>query len=297
MRAKRHQVRIKVQKYTVDMFHAEYPDDDACLDKVFQNRFPNGVECEKCGLKDCFHRVPGRKFYACVCGFSISPTAGTIFHKSPTPLKTWFFAMFLISSSRNGVAALELQRQIGVTYKCAWRMMHQIRSLMGEELPYMTGTVEVDETYVGGKRKGKRGRGAAGKTVVVAALERGGNVLPVVVERTDAQTVESVIELAASKEAKIMTDEYSSYNGVEAAGYAHDTVNHGAEQWTKGDVHTQNIEGFWSQMKRSIDGTHHHVSKQHLQKYADEYAFRFNRRHSEQPMFSHLVSQMVEKPV
>ena len=168
---------------------------------------------------------------------------------------------------------------------------------MSEEPAYMTGTVEVDETYVGGKRPGKRGRGAAGKTAVVAALERGGNVLPVVVEHTDAATVMSVIDLAADKSAKIVTDEYASYNGVKAAGFEHDTVNHGAKEWTKGDVHTQNIEGFWSQMKRSIDGTHHHVSKQHLQKYADEYAFRFNRRKSSTPMFAHLVSQLAEKPV
>ena len=135
-------------------------------------------------------------------------------------------------------------------------MMHQIRGLMSEEVPYMTGTVEVDETYVGGKRKGKRGRGAAGKIAVVAALERGGNVLPAVVENTTAATVESIVELAADKSAKINTDEYASYNGLQALGYAHDTVSHGDEQWTKGDVHTQNIEGFWSQMKRSIDGTH-----------------------------------------
>jgi transposase len=298
MRAKRKQFRAKVAKYTVDMFHAEYPDDAACLERVFQSRFSNGVQCEACGLKDSFHRVPNRKFYACSCGFQISPTAGTIFHKSPTPLKTWFFAMFLMSASKNGVAALELQRQIGVTYKCAWRMCHQIRELMGEELPLFTGTVEVDETYVGGKRQGKRGRGAEGKTIVVAALERGGGVAPFVVSQANAETAENLLAITTDKEAaKINTDEYGAYHGLKAAGYNHDTVNHSQEQWTKGDVHTQNIEGFWSQMKRSIDGTHHHVSKKHLQAYADEYAFRFNRRRSETPMFSHLVSQLAEKPV
>ncbi len=296
MRAKRKQVRVKVQRYTEAMFHAEYPSDDACLDKIFRSSFDGAPKCEKCEREDSFHKVPNRKFYACICGHQISPTAGTIFHKSPTPLKTWFFVMFLMGCSKNGVAAKEVERQVGVTYKCAWRMCHQIRELMGEELPYMFGTVEVDETYIGGKRPGKRGRGANGKTAIVAALERGGNVLPVVVENTTAATVEAVIALAADKSAKINTDEYGAYNGLEAAGYSHDTVNHGSEQWTKGDVHTQNIEGFWSQMKRSIDGTHHHVSKKHLQAYADEFAFRFNRRRSETPMFSHLVSQLGVKP-
>ena len=117
------------------MFHAEYPNDEACLQKIFESGFENGVVCEKCGLKDGFHLVPGRKFYACVCGSAISPTAGTIFHKSPTSLKTWFLVMFLMSASKNGVAAKEVERQVGVTYKCAWRMCHQIRALMGEVCP------------------------------------------------------------------------------------------------------------------------------------------------------------------
>lgn len=294
MRAK--QVRVKAEKYTIRDFNQQFPDDAAVLAHIFATRYNGKLKCEKCGLVNHFHPVTGRRSYACDCGFQVYPTADTAFHKSPTPLKTWFYAIFLMHTSRNGVAALELQRQIGVTYKCAWRMMHQIRGMMSEEPAFMTGTVEVDETYVGGKRPGKRGRGAAGKTAIVGALERGGNVLPVVVERTDAQTVESVIELAASKEAKINTDEYGAYNGLTKLGYAHDTVCHGAEQWTKGDVHTQNIEGFWSQLKRSIDGTHHHVSKKHLQKYADEFAFRFNRRKSTVPMFSSVVSQLAERP-
>ena len=204
---------------------------------IFRRRYPNGLTCD-CGRTDKFTPIAGRRAYSCICGFQVYPTARSIFHKSTTPLKTWSLAMFLMQASRNGVAALELQRQIGVTYKTAWRMMHQIRGLMSGEVPYMTGTVEVHETHVGGKRKGKRGRGAAGKTAVVAALERGGNVLPVVVEDTTARTVEAVIELAADKSAKINTDEYASYNGLTELGYAHDTVSHRDEQWTKGDVHT-----------------------------------------------------------
>ena len=295
MRAKR--VRVKVEKYTIRQFEAQFPDDAACLAHIFASRYPDGLACEKCSRVNQFTPVAGRRSYACPCGFHVYPTADTIFHKSTTSLKTWFFAIFLMSASKNGVAALELQRQIGVTYKTAWRMCHQIRELMAEEVPTMRGTVEVDETYVGGKRPGKRGRGAAGKTIVVGALERGGNVAPFVVERANAETAENLLEVTTDKEAaKIVTDEYGAYHGLKAKGYDHDSVNHGAEQWTKGDVHTNGIEGFWSQMKRSIDGTHHHVSKKHLQKYADEYAFRFNRRHSPRPMFSSVVSQLAERP-
>lgn len=295
MRAK--QGHVKVEKYSIVDFGVQFPNEVSCLAHIFKMRFPDGLTCEKCARKDQFHPIAERRSYVCNCGFHVYPTAGTIFHKSPTPLKIWLFVMYLMGASKNGVAAKEVERQTGVTYKTAWRMCHQIRALMSEEPAFMTGTVEVDETYVGGKRKGKRGRGAAGKTAIVAALERGGSVFPVVVERTDAATVEAVIDLAATKDAKIVTDEYGSYNGLKAAGYAHDTVNHGSQQWTKGDVHTQNIEGFWSQIKRSIGGTHHHVSKKHLQAYADEYAFRFNRRRSEVPRFRHLISQFAEKPV
>ena len=295
MRAK--QVHTKVERYTIKQHNEAFPDEASVLAHIFARRYPNGLTCEKCQRVDMWTAVEGRRSYACPCGFQIYPTADTIFHKSTTSLKTWYFAIFLMSNSKNGIAALELQRHIGTTYKTAWRMCHQIRELMAEEVATMRGTVEVDETYVGGKRPGKRGRGAAGKTIVVGALERGGNVAPFVVSQANAETAENLLIVTTDKEAaKIVTDEYGAYHGLKAKGYDHDSVNHGAQQWTKGDVHTNGIEGFWSQMKRSIDGTHHHVSKKHLQKYADEYAFRFNRRKSEAPMFRHVVSQLAEQP-
>ena len=202
-----------------------------------------------------------------------------------------------MTASKNGVAALELQRQIGVTYKCAWRMMHQIRELMTEELPPMKGTVEVDETYVGGIRPGKRGRGAAGKTIVVAAVERGGNVAPFVVEKANTETADNLLAVTTDKSAKIVTDEYAVYHGLKKKGWDHDSVCHGLEEYVRGDVHTNTVEGFWSQMKRSIDGTHHGVSRRHLQRYADEFAFRYNRRRSKVHMFHCLVGQLAGTPL
>ena len=289
-------VRQKAEKYTIKQFNAQFPDDASCLAHVFRERHPNGLTCSKCGRENKFTPVAGRRAYACPCGFQVYPTAGTVFHKSPTPLKTWFLAIFYMSASKNGVAALELQRHICVTYKCAWRMMHQIRKLMGEELPAFKGTVEVDETYVGGKRPGKRGRGAAGKTIVVGALERGGNVAPFVVTQANAETAEALLAVTTEPTAKIVTDEYGAYHGLKRKGYDHESVNHGREEWVRGDIHTNTIEGFWSQMKRSIDGTHHGVSRKYMQAYADEYAFRYNRRRSTTPMFSHLVSQLADSP-
>jgi len=148
-------------KYTINDFNAQFPDDRACLEFIFDTRFPDGGTC-KCGKTNCFHPVKNRRSYACAwCGAQVYPTAGTIFHKSETSLKTWFFAMFLMSSSKNGVAALELQRQTGVTYKTAHRMGHKIRQLMQSGGDLFTGIVEADETYIGGKNRG-RGRGGWG---------------------------------------------------------------------------------------------------------------------------------------
>lgn len=171
--------------------------------------------------------------------------------------------------------------------------MHQIRKLMSETPAPFSGTVEVDETYCGGRRPGKRGRGAAGKTPVFGILERGGNVSATVVENTRAVTVLPIVAECVAPGTAIMTDDYSAYHRLTQEGrYTHQVVAHGRGEWARGKVHTNGIEGFWSQMKRSIDGTHHHVSGKHLQKYADEYSFRYNRRKSSTPMFVHLTSKL-----
>ncbi len=293
---KNKQFRPKVERYTIGQFHAQFPDDAAVLAHIFSNRYPNGLTCEKCGRENKFSPVAGRRAYACNCGFQVYPTADTIFHKSPTPLKTWYLAMFYMAASKNGVAALELQRHIGVTYKCAWRMMHQIRKLMAEEVPTMKGTVEADETFVGGYHPGVKGRGAKGKTVVVGVLEREGNVAATVVAKPDSATILPLIVNQVEPGAKVVTDEYGGYANVTKAGFKHERVHHGKAEWARGDVHTNNIESFWSQMKRSIDGTHHHVSRKYIQAYANEYSFRFNRRRSDAPIFVHLVGQLAERP-
>jgi len=140
------------QKYTIKDFNKQFRTDAACLEYIYQQRYPDGgATCETCGKKGHFHAVEGRRSYACMCGTQIYPTVGTIFHKSPTSLKTWFFAMFLMTCSKNGVSAKELERQLGVTYKCAWRIAHQIRQLLKEGGVELSGIVEADETYVGGR--------------------------------------------------------------------------------------------------------------------------------------------------
>lgn len=285
---------VKKEKFTVTQFHKEYPDDDACLHQIFLNQYGSATECPDCGKAFKYYKVTGRKVYACQsCGHQISPLANTIFHKSSTSLKNWFFAIFLFSASKNGVAAKELERQLGVTYKCAWRMGHQIRKLF-EENPGspLSGVVEIDETMIGGKRKGKRGRGAEGKTVVFGMVERKGRIKTQVVDDVKRKTLQPIIESNVEKGSTVCTDELKTYNNLNKLGYDHDSVNHGRKQYAKGSTHTNTAEGYWSQLKRSIDGTHHHVSKKHLDKYADEFEFRYNHREDTSPIFRTVVSRV-----
>jgi transposase-like protein len=269
-------------KYTIKNLKNDFPNDDACLDFIFKNRWPKGLTCPNCEKKDFYH-VKGRKSYACKCGYQVSPTEGTIFHKSSTPLTLWFHAIFLMSQSKNGVAAKELERQLGVTYKCAWRMAQQIRLLMSDDDGPLGDNeiVELDETYVGGKAKGKRGRGAANKTPVFGAVERNGKLKTKVVLNVRKLTLMPLIKDMVADNSVIVTDESNSYNDVKKVGHLHESINHSKGQYVDGDVHTNTIEGFWSQFKRSVHGTYHSVSRKHLQLYLDEFSFRYSHRKSD----------------
>lgn len=283
-------------KYTIKDFQKQFPTDDVCLEYLFNKYYGEDYKCPSanCGHSNCFYRVKKRKCYTCSwCGYQVHPLAKTIFHKSDTKLTLWFYAMFMFSSSKNGVSALELERALGVTYKCAWRMAKQIRSVMVQTSSKLQGVVETDETYVGGKGKNnKRGRGAENKTPVFGLSERKGNVMAKVVVDTKRKTVMPIIRQNVAIGTKVMSDEYLPYQSLGKEGYAHQTVNHGTKEYVRGNVHTNSIEGFWSQLKRSIDGTYHAVSPKYLQNYVDEFAYRYNHRLYPVPLF-HLMLENV----
>ena len=290
-----------MEKYTIKHFERQFPDEDSCLEFIKQARWPDGVHCTKCDKVTGHYRIKGRKVYSCeFCGVHVSPTADTIFHKSSTSLKTWFHAMFLMASTRTGISAKQLERETGVTYKTAWRMFTQIRKLMAQEDGIsLFGEVEVDETYVGGKEANKHsskklraGRGPVGKTVVVGLVERKGNAVVEVQPDSKASTIVSMIqEHVHPYDATIYTDEHGAYNHLSSLGYAHETVVHSAKQYVAGRAHTNNIEGFWSNTKRGIDGVHHAVSPKYLQGYLDAYVYRFNHRSDLAPMFVQLLER------
>lgn len=282
---------MSAPKFTFQQFLKRFPNDDICLQYIFDKRYKKLTHCPDCAAETKFHRIKKRKVYSCQhCGFQISPTAGTIFHKSRTPLTSWLFAVLLFANSKNGVSAKELQRQVGVTYKTAWRMGHLIRSLMDEGKDiFMGGTVELDETLMGGrKRGGKRGWGAD-KPCVFGMVQRktlnsdgkmidGGKIRTVVVPNRKASTLVPIIVEHVDEDATVYTDEFGGYNKLSREVAEHDKVQHSKYEWVRGDVHTQTIEGAWSIRKRSIRGTYTSVSPKYLQAYLNEFDFRYNHR-------------------
>ena len=284
-----------MEKYTIESFRNQFPNDDACLDFLKESRWPDGITCSTCKRVTKHFRISGRKCYGCeFCGTQIYPTAGTIFHKSPTPLLSWFHAIFLMASTRTGISAKQLERELGVTYKTAWRMFDKIRKLMSQDDVILWGEVEVDETYIGGRRPGKRGRGAAGKSVVAGIVERKGQAVVKVVPDVKAETLLPMIQEHVPPGATVYTDELKSYRRLSSLGYAHKTIQHQAKEYVVGRTHTNNIEGMWSNVKRGIDGVNHAVSPRYLQSYLDAYVFRFNHRSDETPMFVQLLGRAVE---
>ncbi len=290
-------------KYTRKQFQAQYPDDSACLQAILQRRYGNAEACPQCGIAGKLTRVEGRRAFACMEGCHIYPCAGTIFEHSSTPLTDWFYAIYLITATRNGVSAKELQRQLGVTYKCAWRIGHQLRDLMSardkaNNPGQLSGHVELDEAYVGGKLKGRRGKGAylKNKTTVFGMVQREGTFRGKVVPDEKRQTVFPIIMDNIAAGSTVTTDTHGIYDTLGKLGYKHRTVNHQIEEWVRGIYHTNNIEGFWSHLKRGISSTHISVSKKHLQRYVDEFAFRYNNREAPAEMFHRMLAQ-ISKPI
>lgn len=291
-------------RYTFKQFDQDFPTDNACLEQIKEQRFPGGItECHKCEKPRKHYRVKGRTSYACeTCGNHIYPLAGTIFEKSSTSLRTWFHAMYLIGSTRCGISAKQIQRETGVTYKTAWRMFHQIRKLMGEEIQLGgsgSAGVEMDEMYHGGRRKNEAGRMLRGdlskKTTVTGIVERKGRIVARVSPELTMAAIGAVVKQYVLPETVIFTDEFASYQALpwmEGMGYQHRRINHSQKVYVSGDVHTNTIDGFWSLVKRGIGGVYHSVSAKYLQSYLDEYSFRYNRRDSGNLVFSSILERV-----
>jgi len=283
---------------TIQDFFKNFPDDDTCLEHLFKTRFGVDVACDRCGEVGKFRRLRKVPAYTCNCGQHIHPMAGTPFAKSRTSLQKWFYAMYLFTASRHNVPAKELQRQLGVTYKTAWRIGHELRKYMAtvDGDPPLSGHVEVDETYVGGKPR-FRGKGNVGKqhyrnrkTAIFGMVERNGDIITRVVPNAQRNTLIPIIADNVEQDSMISTDEWHPYKALPAAGYGHQIVKHRAGEYVRGTAHTNTLDGLWSQLKRAIRGTHVHISGKHMAKYLGEFEFRYNLRKSPELMFDRLLA-------
>lgn len=292
-----------MSKFTIKEFRKQYPNDAACLDRIFQIRYGKIDSCPSCGHIADFRRVTTRKCYQCrFCYHQLYPCAGTIFHKSSTPLTYWFYAIWLLIVTRNGVSAKTLERNLGVTYKCAWRILHKIRNLMGnDDISRLTGFVELDETYYSTYRdkknknqisKNSHGRSTDDKTPIFGMVERRGKVIAKVVDDVKKETLYPIIESKVDKQAKVFTDEYPGYVNLHTLGYNHGMIKHELKRYREGEISTNTIEGYFSQIKRMIGGTHTWVSQKWLQNYVNEACFRYNHRGKGNDMFNTLIGYL-----
>ncbi|HLX57948.1 MAG TPA: IS1595 family transposase [Ktedonobacteraceae bacterium] len=278
-----------------------FSSEEAAYELIESIRWPAGPICPHCGSVDHAYfltpengyrttstgKVSYRRVWKCAdCRQQFSVLVGTIFEDSKIPLSKWLLAIHLLCQGKNGVSAHELHRTLKITYKSAWFMAHRIRYAM-ERQPLagmlatddqLTGIVEADETYIGGKARGKRGRGAANKTPVVTLVERNGEARSQVMEHVTGKNIKQTLEVQVSKDALLMTDELNVYTEAGKSFASHETVEHGKGEYVRGKAHINTAEGYFSQLKRSIDGTHHHVSAHHLHRYLGEFDYRYNTR-------------------
>ncbi|MCW3128200.1 MAG: family transposase [Bacteroidetes bacterium] len=267
-------------------FQKEFNTDEKCREHLEQSRWNGTPACPFCGSTGV-HRFPNGKIFKCRdCRKKFSVTVGTIYENTKIPLTKWYLATYILTTHSKGISSLQLANMLDVTQKTAWFLNHRIREMLTEKAPQLlTGTVEVDETYVGGSDRNRhqhKKKGKDAKTMVVGAVQRGdednaSKVTTAIIPATTKENVTEFILANVQAGSNMVTDESKAYNKVKK-NYTHDTVNHRAKEYVRGNVHTNTIEGFWSLLKRQIDGIHHSVSPQHLGRYCNESAYRYNNK-------------------
>jgi len=291
----------------------KFPTEESVIEYYIKVRYPDGVYCRHCGSVSVYHRTSRPKVFNCRdCNNTFSPFTGTIFEKSSTDLRKWMYAIHLFLNGKKGISGLQLQREIGVTYKTAWRMLQEIRIAMGnaEQQEFFDTIVEIDETYVGGKPrkhvhkdddepKNKRGRGT-NKTPVVGVIDRVNKKVFAKISLPNSQgcklTANQLIDVlkTVSKQENrniIVSDEFTSYRSLARHDFVHLKIDHSKAFSDGNGTHTNNIESFWATLKRGIFGIYHHISVNYMQRYVDEFCFRYNNR--ENDMFTMILKQSV----
>jgi len=273
-----------------------YGDEKKCQDYLQGLKWPDGVKCPRCGSEKV-SQIKKRDQYDCdKCRYQFSVTAGTIFHDSHLPLWKWFLAIYLMTESKKGISANQLKRSLNISYKTAWYLCHRIRKSMEENgpKPKLKGIIEVDETYVGGKYDSRRMRDKYKKQAVVGLLQRNGTFEAKSIRTPSKRVLTGIVKDRIDKEALIITDERPAYKSLDKT-FHHEKVYHSAEEWVRGNIHTNGVENAWSLFKRSVIGAFHHVSEKHINQYLNEFDWRFNGR--ENPyLFRDTLMRLLNSP-
>ena len=261
----------------------QFPDEEKCRATLEELRWPDGVRCPRCNTPRIYRMNTRTQFYCEICTYQFSVTSGTIFHDTHLPLRKWLIAIYLIVDSKKGFSANQMKRTLGVSYKTAWYLCHRIRAAMTELEPTpLNGTVECDETYIGGRLRGHGlgiGNYIKNKALIVGIIQRGGKVRLQVIEKCDRKTLHKFIKDHTAPDTEmIITDELKAYKGIADHDTRHETINHMKKEYVRGDIHTNGIENVWSLLKRSVTGTYHKLSMKHMDAYLDELEWRFNNR-------------------
>lgn len=285
---------------TLADFTEYFCDEKTCRDHFAALRFRNGEFCPHCNHKKIFKFNDGKRYRCAGCKQDFTIKNGTIFGDSKLPLRKWFIALYLLATSGKGISSYQLAKHVGVTQKTAWFVNHRIRQAMKQGNGQLFGRIEADETYIGGRARNMHAHkrknvstGGKDKTPVIGVMQRGGPVRAVVAKNLKSDTLISNIANTVQKGSFVYTDEHRGYNGLHRLGYYHSNVRHTRNEFVVGDAHTNSIESFWALFKRGYHGIYHFMSPKHLQRYVDEYCFRFNRRESEmQTVFGETLGKM-----
>jgi transposase-like protein len=288
---------------TLAEFMDYFCDEATCVRHFTESRFRDGEYCPHCHHKKIYKCGNGKRYQCAKCKQDFTICTKTVFGDSKLPLRKWYIAVYLLATSNKGISSVQLAKQVGVTQKTAWFMAHRIRAAKVQGKRQLSGTVEVDETYIGGleknksasrRVKGAQGRSTKSKKPVVGIIQRAGEVRAAVVDRVTMATVEDQVKANVAELTKLDTDDFLSYARL-GRSFPHTAVSHSNGEYVRGDAHTNTIESFWALFKRGYNGVYHWMSKKHLQRYVNEFTFRFNCRSNEmQTVFGEVVQRMAD---